>query len=110
MAVAQALGVADQQLQMNTKGLQPVPLDASAKAAVHRMQRRARAAGVDLVQLLLTGSIQQWEQLVTVSFQKGMSLNLKESTIKQQVSRQWVRDAYLDISSPVTLWQASAHC
>lgn len=109
MAVVQALGVADQQLQMNTKGLQPVPLDACAKAALRRMQKRARAAGVDLVQLLLTGSIQQWEQLVTVSFQKGMSLNLKESTIKQQVSRQWVRDACLDISSPVTLWQASAH-
>ncbi len=109
MAVVQALGVTDQQLQLNTKGLQPVPLDACAKAALRRMQQRARAAGVNLVQLLLTGSIQQWEQLVTVSFQKGMSLNLQESTIKQQVSRQWVRGTCLDISSPVTLWQASAH-
>ena len=84
MAALQALGVTDLQLT-NAKGLVPAQLDDSAKAALRRMQERARVAGVDLVQLLLTGDIQQWEQLITISFQRGMSLHLEVSTIQQQV-------------------------
>jgi len=84
MAVSQALGVTDLQLT-NAQGLVPVQLDDSAKAALRRMQERAMVVNMDLVQLLLTGDIQQWEQLIAFSFQRGMSLHLEVSTIKQQV-------------------------
>lgn len=84
MAVLQALGVTGLQLT-NAQGLVPAQLDDSAKAALRRMQERARVVDMDLVQLLLTGDIQQWEQLIAVSFQLGMSLHLEVSTIKQQV-------------------------
>jgi hypothetical protein len=83
-AILQALGVTDLQLTID-QGVVPAQLDDSAKAALRRMQERARVVGVDLVPLLLTGDIQQWEQLITASFQRGMSLHLEESTIKQQV-------------------------
>jgi hypothetical protein len=43
-----------------------------------------------LVPLLLTGSINDWEELIADSFQHGMSLHLEESTMKQQVCR-WLR-------------------
>lgn len=63
----------------------PAQLDDNAKAALRRMYERVRVAGMDIVQLLMAGDIQQWEQLITVSFQRGMSLHLEVSTIKQQV-------------------------
>ena len=84
MAALQALGVTDLQLA-NSQGLVPEQLHDNAKAALRRLQECARVAGGDLVQLLLTGGIQQCEQLSTVSFQRGTSLRLEVSTIKQQV-------------------------
>jgi aryl carrier-like protein len=84
LAALQALGVTGLQLA-SAEGLVPAQLDDSAKAALRRMQERARVAGADLVQLLFTGDIQQWEQLITTSFQRGMSLHLEVSTVKQQV-------------------------
>jgi hypothetical protein len=51
------------------------------------VQERRRATSSDLVELLLTGGIKDWEQLVTNSFQQDMSLNLEEATFKQQVCK-----------------------
>jgi aryl carrier-like protein len=70
MAALRALGVRDLQLT-NAKGMVSAQLDDSAKAALRRVQERARVAGVDLVQLLLTGDIQQWEQLITRNVVSG---------------------------------------
>jgi len=82
MAVLQALGVTDLQLSTD-HGRVPAQLNDSAKAAERRMQKRARVVGVDLAPLVLTGDIQQWEQLITVSFQQGMSLHLEESSSRR---------------------------
>jgi aryl carrier-like protein len=84
LAVLQALSITELQLT-NVQDLVPAQLDDSAKAALRRTQERARVASMDIVQLLMAGDIQQWEQLITVSFQQGMSLHLEVSTIKQQV-------------------------
>jgi hypothetical protein len=40
---------------------------------------------MDIVQRLTAGDMQQWEHLVTVSLQRGMSLHLEVSSIKVQV-------------------------
>jgi hypothetical protein len=84
LAVLHALAVTDLQLT-NAQDVVPTQLDDSAKAALRRMHERARVAGMDIVQLFMAGDIQRWEQLITASFQRGMSLHLEVSTIKQQV-------------------------
>jgi hypothetical protein len=40
---------------------------------------------MDIVQHSMAGDTQQWEHLVTVSLQQGMSLHLEVSSIKVQV-------------------------
>jgi hypothetical protein len=67
-----------------------VQLDSYNLAALRRIQQRATTTGRELVPLLLTGSIKDWEELIIDSFQHGMSLHLEESTMKQQVCR-WLR-------------------
>jgi hypothetical protein len=91
LAFSQTLGAADLQLA-RTEGIVPVQLDSHAQAAVRRLQDRAKATNLnttqhncDLVSLLLTGSIREWEQLIVDSFQQGLSRELAEPTIKQQV-------------------------
>jgi uncharacterized protein YmfQ (DUF2313 family) len=84
LALNQAVDASDLQLA-NIQGLEPVQL-----AALRRVQERATITGRELMPLLLTGSIQDWEQLISDSFQHGMSLHLEESTMKQQVCR-WLQ-------------------
>jgi hypothetical protein len=89
LALCQALKATDLQL-VNVQGLTPVQLDSYNLAALRRIQQRATTTGRQLVPLLLTGSIKDWEELIIDSFQHGMSLHLEESTMKQQVCR-WLR-------------------
>jgi hypothetical protein len=89
LALSQALKGSDLQL-VNVQGLTPVLLDSYNLAALRRIQERATTTGRELVPLLLTGSIKDWEELIIDSFQHGMSLHLEESTMKQQVCR-WLR-------------------
>jgi hypothetical protein len=84
LALSQALGASDLQL-VNTQGLEPLQLDSYNLAALRRIQQRATTTGRELVPLLLTGSIKDWEELIADSFQHGTSLHLEESTMKQQV-------------------------
>jgi hypothetical protein len=84
LALCQAVKASDLQL-VNVQGLTPVQLDSHNLAALRRMQERATTTGRELVPLLLTGSIKDWEELIVDSFQHGMSLHLEESTMKQQV-------------------------
>ena len=84
LALSQALKASDLQL-VNVQGLTPVQLDSYNLAALRRIQERATTTGRELVPLLLTGSIKEWEELIIDSFQQGMSLHLQESTMKQQV-------------------------
>jgi hypothetical protein len=86
LALCQALKATDLQL-VNVQGLTPVQLDSYNLAALRRIQQRATTTGRELVPLLLTGSIKDWEELIIDSFQHGMSLHLEESTMKQQVCR-----------------------
>jgi hypothetical protein len=89
LALSQTLGASDLQL-VNTQGLKPVQLDSYNLAALRRIQQRATTTGRQLVPLLLTGSIKDWEEFIADSFQHGMSLHLEESTMKQQVCH-WLR-------------------
>jgi hypothetical protein len=86
LALCQALKATDLQL-VNVQGLTPVQLDSYNLAALRRIQQRATTTGRELIHLLLTGSIKDWEQFIIDSFQHGMSLHLEESTMKQQVCR-----------------------
>jgi hypothetical protein len=67
-------------------------LDGDATVVLRRMQGWGRATGIALVELLLTGGIKEWEQLVTdsavcASFRQGMSLHLAEARFKQEVCK-----------------------
>jgi hypothetical protein len=90
LALSQALEASDQLQLANIQGLKPVQLDKSNVAALRRLQERATTTGRELVPLLLTGGIKEWEELIADSFQHGMSLHLEESSIKQQVCP-WLR-------------------
>jgi hypothetical protein len=83
LALSQALDAADLQLA-NAEGIQSVLLDTQNQAALRRLQERANTTERDLVSLVLTGNIKDWEQLVIDSFQRGMSVHLEEPT-KYQV-------------------------
>ena len=83
LAAAQALGCSE--LELADPQCSPVQLDEQAKAALRRLQERARVTDADLPSLLLTGNISAWEQLITDSFQQGLSLHLEPATIQQQV-------------------------
>jgi hypothetical protein len=89
LALSQALGASDLQLA-NIQGLKPVQLDKSNLAALQRLQERATTTGRELVPLLLSGGIKDWEAFIADSFQHGMSLHLEESSLKQQVCP-WLR-------------------
>jgi len=77
----QALGASDLQLA-SSEGVRPLQLHDKDKAALRQLHQTGPGS-----QTLtwLTGSIQDWEQLVCDSFQCGRSVHLDESTIKQQV-------------------------
>ena len=64
---------------------QPAILDEAALKGLKRLQERAAKADVDLWQLLWLGDTANWEQMITQSFAAGMSLELEESTVQQQV-------------------------
>ena len=64
---------------------QPAILDEAALKGFKRLQERAAKADVDLWQLLWLGDTANWEQMITQSFAAGMSLELEESTVQQQV-------------------------
>jgi hypothetical protein len=89
LALSQALEASDLQLA-NSEDLKPVQLDKHNLAALRRLQERATTTGRELVPLLLTGGVKEWEEFIAHSFQHGMSLQLQESTIKQQVCA-WLR-------------------
>jgi hypothetical protein len=63
LALSKALDATDLQLA-NSQGLRPVQLDSQNLAALRRLQERAEVTGHELVPLLLTGSIKDWEQLI----------------------------------------------
>lgn len=84
LALSHELDASDFQLA-NSQGLKPVQLDSYNLAALRRLRERAKTTGRELVPLLLTGSIKEWEELIADRFQHGMSLHLEESSIKQQV-------------------------
>lgn len=64
---------------------QPAILDEGALKGLKRLQERAAKADVDLWQLLWLGDTANWEQMITQSFAAGMSLELEESTVQQQL-------------------------
>ncbi|WIA36185.1 hypothetical protein OEZ86_007528 [Tetradesmus obliquus] len=64
---------------------QPAILDEGALKGLKRLQERAAKADVDLWQLLWLGDTANWEQMITQSFAAGMSLELEESTMQQQL-------------------------
>jgi hypothetical protein len=85
LALSQALEASDQLQLANSQGLKPVQLDKHNLAALRRLQERAMTTGRELVPLLLTGGIKEWEEFIADSFQHDMSLHLEQSSIKQQV-------------------------
>jgi hypothetical protein len=82
-AVAAALGVP---LSPNQQ-LPPVYLesDSEAQAALRRLKERAKATGADLFELILSGSVADWEAFISSSFQAGCSADIQEATGQHQV-------------------------
>jgi hypothetical protein len=84
-AVAAALGVPLSPLP-NQK-LLPVYLegDSEAQAALCRLKERSKATGADLFELILSGSVADWEAFISSSFQVGCSADIQEATAQHQV-------------------------
>jgi hypothetical protein len=84
-AAAAALGVPAQALQ-DQQLLPAVQLDSDAQAALRQLQERAIKTSTDLFELLMTGTVAEWEAMVISSFQAGVSTDVQESTIQHQVT------------------------
>jgi nucleotide-binding universal stress UspA family protein len=84
--VAAALGVPVSPLP--NQQLPPVYLkgDSEAQAALRRIKERAKAAGADLFELILSGSVADWEAFITISFQAGCGADIQEATAQHQVA------------------------
>jgi hypothetical protein len=84
-AVAAALGVSLSPLP--NQQLPPVYLegDSEAQAALRRLKERAKATGADLFELILSGSVADWEAFISSSFQAGCSADIQEATFQHQV-------------------------
>jgi hypothetical protein len=83
--VAAALGVSLTPLP--NQQLLPVYLesDSQAQAALRRLKDRAKATGADLFELILSGSVADWEAFISSSFQAGCSADIQEATVQHQV-------------------------
>jgi hypothetical protein len=84
-AVEAALGVSLSPLP--NQQLPPVYLegDSEAQAALRRLKERAKATGTDLFELILSGSVAEWEAFIISSFQAGCSADIQEATAQHQV-------------------------
>jgi hypothetical protein len=84
-AVAAALEVPVSPLP--NQQLPPVYLegDSEAQAALRRLKERAKATGADLFELILSGSVAEWEAFIISSFQAGCSADITEGTAQHQV-------------------------
>jgi hypothetical protein len=84
-AVAAALGISLSPLP--NQQLPPVYLegDGKAQAALRRLKERAKATGADLLELILSGSVAEWEAFISSSFQAGCSADVQEATVQHQV-------------------------
>jgi hypothetical protein len=60
------------------------------QAALRRTQQRAQHAGVDALELIVNGDLQQWESVVCASFAKGTSMDLQPSTAQNQECKVWL--------------------
>jgi len=88
-AAAAALGLPVQPLP-DQQLLPPLQLDSDAQAALRRLQERASKTSTELFDLLMTGSVAEWEAMIISSFQAGVSADVQESTIQHQVTQQAV--------------------
>jgi hypothetical protein len=88
-AVAAALGVSVSPLPKQQ--LLPVYLegDSEAQAAMRRLKERAKATGTDLFELILSGSVAEWEAFIISSFQAGCSADVQEATAQHQMGHAW---------------------
>lgn len=59
--------------------------DSEAQAALRRLKERAKATGADLFELILSGSVAEWEAFIISSFQAGCSADITEGTAQHQV-------------------------
>lgn len=82
-AVAAVLQIPFQPI--TTQQLPSVRLDDEAKAALRRLKARAERTGLNLFEQLLSGSVADWETMMVNSFRAGMSLELLDTTVQQQV-------------------------
>uniref|UniRef100_A0A383VHU2 Uncharacterized protein n=1 Tax=Tetradesmus obliquus TaxID=3088 RepID=A0A383VHU2_TETOB len=84
-ALARALGLSISPLP--NQQLVPVYLegDAEAQAALRRLKERAKATGTDLFELMVSGSVADWEAFIISSFQEGCSADVQEATAQHQL-------------------------
>jgi hypothetical protein len=84
-ALARALGLPISPL--SNQQLVPVYLegDSEAQAALRRLKERAKATGTDLFELIVSGSVAEWEAFIISSFQEGCSADVQEATAQHQV-------------------------
>jgi hypothetical protein len=85
--LAEALG-------LYIRPLEPVPegvllLDEQGKAAIRRLAQRAHHAGVDAFRVILTGSVDDVEDLYAASFRAGMEKGVAAATVETHV-RGWL--------------------
>jgi hypothetical protein len=59
--------------------------DSEAQAALRRLKERAKATGTDLFELILSGTVADWEAFIISSFQAGCSADIQEATAQHQV-------------------------
>jgi hypothetical protein len=84
-AVATALHVPVRPLP--NQQLPPVYLegDSEAQAALRRLKERAKATGAGLFDLILSGSVAEWEAFIISIFQAGCNADIIEGTAQHQV-------------------------
>lgn len=70
---------------ISSEQLPVITFDDEAKAAVRRLKARSERAGVELWEQLLVGGVADWEAMITSSFKAGMSQELLDTTVQQQV-------------------------
>jgi hypothetical protein len=114
-AVAAALG--DSLSPLPNQQLLPVYLEggSEAQAALRRLKERAKAAGADLLELILSGSMADWEAFIISSFQAGCSADIQEATAQHQVGvmgHAWHVTAnssmsHVTVGSHAALWEWS---
>ncbi|WIA36341.1 hypothetical protein OEZ86_007661 [Tetradesmus obliquus] len=88
-ALARALGLPISLLP--NQQLVPVYLegDSEAQAALRRLKERAKATGTDLFELIVSGSVAEWEAFIISSFQEGCSEDVLEATAQHQLVQEF---------------------